>query len=40
MVFTFVGFGPALPAALLRLTAEVLSDLDMEAAFEDGTHLG
>ena len=39
-VFTFVGFGPVLPAALFRLTALALSPFVIRVAFASGTHFG
>ena len=40
IVFTLVGLGPTLPAALFLDTADFICPLDIALAFEAGTHLG
>jgi len=39
-VFTFLGLGPVLPAALFRLTALAFCDFVIRVAFASGTHFG
>jgi hypothetical protein len=39
-VFTFVGLGPVLPAALFRLTALALCESLIRVALARGTHFG